>query len=313
MNILSDLKKRSCPVCGSGPDCASPHIEQHIDPTRLSSFSFASRKEPEFMTYGFVLCQVCDTVYAAEAPPPNLLATAYRDSGYDSGHEAQLAAEAYSHALSPHLATEIPRGIALEIGAGNGTFLTKLASLGFDKVIGVEPSHAAIESAPPDVKNMIRTGIFQEQDFAPASMSLICCFQTLEHVSDPRGLGEAAYRLLMPGGMLALVTHDRKAWINRLLGRHSPIVDIEHLQIFCNESLTYLLSKGGYSHISIASFYNRYPINYWMRLSPAPPTIKKIMAKAFAGSGLGQIPLSVNVGNLLAIGRRPFDSTAPIT
>ena len=39
--------------------------------------------------------------------------------------------------------------------------------------------------------------MFQEEDVAPASFNLICCFQTLEHALEPKLLVNAVYQLLV--------------------------------------------------------------------------------------------------------------------
>src|SRR5207245_2817162 len=90
------------------------------------------------------------------------------------------------------------------------------------------------------IRPTLREGVFVEGDFEPGSFDLICCFQTMEHVSAPRALAESCWRLLRPGGLLSLVTHDYRAPINRLLGRRSPIIDVAHLQLYCRSSLTEL-------------------------------------------------------------------------
>jgi len=257
------------------------------------------------MSYELVRCGECATVYAANAPPVEALADAYREASYDSYEEAQLAADVYATALQPYLTAEDRNGTALEIGCGNGAFLEALRSLGFREVVGVEPSRAAVDTALPDVRSLIRLGMFREEDFTPASISLICCFQTLEHVLEPKLLVNAAYQLLVPGGVLALVTHDYKAWINRMLGRRSPIIDIEHTQIFCKESLQYLLSHAGYNAIRISGINNRYPIRYWAKLLPIPRSAKGIACKALDITGVGDVIFGLDVGNILSVARKP--------
>lgn len=238
------------------------------------------------------------------APPAELLADAYAGADYDSSEEARLAADTYIAALAPLLA-QLPRGgRVLEIGAGTGVLLERLLAAGFAEAVGVEPSHAAIAAASPAVRGLIREGVFVESDFAPASFDLICCFQTLEHVPDPRALAAASARLLRPGGALALVTHDYAAPLNRLLGRRSPIIDIEHVQIFCRASLTRLLRDAGLTPLPITTLRNRYPLRYWLRLAPLPAPLKRAVAGVLRGVGLDRALLAVNVGNVLAIGRK---------
>jgi SAM-dependent methyltransferase len=298
------LESRRCPVCDSGPEDATIFLKQALDPSRINAYSYASRKTPEFMRFELVTCRRCNTVYATSAPPKAALTQAYSQALYDSADEARLASDTYAEALAPYLATLPSRMRALEIGTGTGVFLSPLQRAGFSEVIGIEPSRAAIDAAEPAVRPLIREGIFVEADFEASSFDLICCFQTLEHVPEPRALVESCSQLLRKGGILALVTHDYRAPINRLLGRKSPIIDIEHLQIFCRPSLERLLSTAGLQTVAIEAFANRYRMNYWLRLAPIPAALKPTITKIATATGIGGIKLRLNVGNLISIGRK---------
>ncbi len=197
------------------------------------------------------------------------------------------------------------RNQALEIGTGTGVLLERLLDLGFAQVIGIEPSKTAIDAAEPRIRPLIREGVFAEADFAPESFDLICCFQTLEHVPAPRALTESCLRLLRPGGALAFVTHDYTALINRVLGRRSPIIDIEHLHLFCRPSLDRLLMASGFSVGQIIGLSNRYPLRYWLRLSPLPGPLKRMTSRVVEALGLGGVRIGINLGNLLAVGHKP--------
>ena len=220
----------------------------------------------------------------------------------NSADEAALAAQTYSTALAPILAALPSRNDALEIGTGTGAFLSALRQLGFANVAGIEPSRAAIDAADRAVRPFIREGVFVETDFVPESFDLICCFMTLEHVFDPKRLVEGCSRLLREGGILALVTHDYRAPINRLLGRFSPIIDIEHLQIFCQTSLECLLTCASLRVVEIESLTNSYPLSYWLRLAPLPAVVKALVMRTLSAIGADKTKISFNVGNLLSVG-----------
>ena len=126
---------------------------------------------------------------------------------------------------------------------------------------------------------------------------MICCFQTLEHVPDPRKLVEDSFNLLEPGGLLALITHNADGALNRLLGRRSPIIDIEHLQLFSPDNMRFLLQKANFERIGIESLSNTYPLRYWLRLAPVPMK-QKILAIADS-TGIGALKFSANVGNII--------------
>lgn len=296
------LGDRDCPVCGAPAADAPTFLEENIRPGDMGALSFASRKPPEYMCHHMVSCPVCDLVYADTLPAEGELAQAYAEAGYDSAREAEDAADAYLLAMEPWLSGLGMGSAALEIGCGTGIFLQRLRQHGVSTLVGVEPSRAAIGSAPPLCRPWIRPGVFMESDFGPGSFDLICCFMTLEHVPDPALLARSAFRLLRPGGRFVVVVHDRRAWINRLLGKRSPIVDIEHLQLFSRNSISCLLARAGFEQLLVRSFTNRYPLGYWLRLAPLPTSLKQA-ATALPG-WLSGIKVGMNVGNLIAGGRR---------
>lgn len=299
------MPERSCPICHTPSSSARMFMKQNIDPTKLSSFSFASRKLPEFMCHQLLQCTNCDLVYANDPPDQSLLAHAYHVSDFDSNQEADDAALAYARAIQPVLRRLKRLDSALEIGTGTGVFLDHLKQCGFQRVAGVEPSSAAIAAAPEHRRAWIHEGIFREEDHAPESYDLICCFMTLEHVLDPNTIVSAAGKLLRPGGAIALVTHDYRSWVNRLLGKRSPIIDIEHMQLFSQKSIHTLLELNRFNDIQVHSFHNRYTLRYWARLLPAGTKRKQHLINTLTRLGLVDHRLSFNVGNMLSYGYRP--------
>jgi SAM-dependent methyltransferase len=293
---------RACPICGSGSDRSEPFLSDSRDESLLSPSSFASRKVPEYMSHAMVRCRICDLAYVDRPPSVEELAASYHTADYDSAEEAEDAAEAYARAIEPVLEKVRRRGAALEIGTGTGAFLERLLHAGFHELVGIEPSTAAIDAAPANRRAWIREGIFEGSDFRPESFDLICCFMTLEHVQDPGAIVAAAHRLLRPGGAFVGVTHDRRAWLNRLLGRRSPIVDIEHMQLFSAESASGLLARNGYMDVGGASFRNSYRPSYWLRLVPMSRTVKDKLTRKLRGTWLDERRIPLNVGNYMSWG-----------
>ncbi len=297
--------KRSCPVCGAGPLEARLFLPANLDQSRLDEFSYASRKTPEYMNLNLVQCTTCDLVYADEPPTQEDLGCAYHVAEYDSAEEADDAAATYIRALQPVLQALPRRESALEIGTGTGVLLEHLAQQGFTELVGIEPSAAAIAAAPPHRRAWIRKGLFEEQNFAPESFDLICCFMTMEHVIDPKVIALAAFRLLRPGGAFVTVTHDYRGRLNRLLGRRSPIIDIEHMQLFSDPSIRTLFETSGYRNVRVQRLINRYAFRYWWRLAPAPGLVKRAVARGAEVVHLDRVKLGVNVGNSMTSGLKP--------
>ena len=297
------MASRACPVCGSG--AATVFAEQRFDPAALDGFAFASRKQPEYMHYRLVACPVCDLIYASPAPGPETLAGAYVTAAYDSSEESRWAARTYRSLLRPVLASlgETGLGSALDIGAGDGAFLEELLAAGFCHVEGVEPSDAPRRSARASIRPLIHEGLFSPEVVEGRRFDLITCLQTIEHVHEPLALCRDAWSLLEEGGALFIVCHNRRAASAKLLGRHSPIFDVEHLQLFSPRSLRQLLSESGFTNVSVRPVLNSYPVRYWARLAPIPAGLKAKTLEALDGR-LGSLRVMLPAGNVAAWGFR---------
>jgi SAM-dependent methyltransferase len=302
--LAFEMVERSCPVCRA-TDASFVFAESNVNAVMLDAFAFASRKLPEYMHWRLLECRRCDLVYASPAPAAESLGDAYEHAAFDSQSEARYAAETYA-GLLPRIIKELPDLTgALDIGTGDGCFLERLLRAGFANVVGVEPSAAPIAAAAPGVRPAIRHDVFRVGDYAPASLSLVTCFQTLEHLSDPLAMCEDVFQLLKPGGAVLFVGHNRRSSSAKILGKKSPIFDIEHLQLFSPASVRRLMTVAGFADVEVGSIFNRYPIRYWVRLLPIPVVLKRGFVTLLDASRLGGLALPLPAGNLFAIGYKP--------
>ena len=292
---------RNCPICGSDSH-SREFAAARYDADRLNEFAFASRKLPEYMHYRLLLCGQCELLYASPVPQSESLVEEYEAAAYDSGVEAQFAARTYASLLPPILARLPGRAGALDIGAGDGAFLKELLALGFTELAGAEPSSAPIAAADEVIRPMLHHAPFRVEDFRGRQFQLITCFQTMEHVPDPLQVCRDARTLLAEGGAMMCVVHNRLALSARLLGRRSPIYDIEHLQLFSRPSVRRLMETAGFSDVHTAVIVNRYPLSYWLRLFPLPAAIKKPILTAAGKSAFGRITVALPAGNLAVWG-----------
>jgi SAM-dependent methyltransferase len=292
---------RACPLCGS-VDQSRVVAESNIDLTKLDNFAFASRKKPEYMHPRLIECPSCSLLYGSPVLSPETLAAAYRDAAFDGGNEAGYASRTYAHEIRKVVPRLADLNGALDIGTGDGAFLEQLIALGFRNVAGVEPSQAPYAAARPEIRDRIRLGLFRAEDYQPSGFSLVTCFQTMEHLWDPLGIARAVFPLLKTGAAFIIVVHNHFALSARVLGFKSPIFDIEHLQLFRPQTARRLLERAGYKHVQVAPLWNRYPLYYWMKLSPLPEGIKCALLSLAHTSRIGKLPVALPAGNLLCVG-----------
>jgi SAM-dependent methyltransferase len=301
VDVSSREQERACPACGSTKHAL--FASEQIQKDQISEFSYSSRKIPEFMHLKLVTCDECGLIYAPLPTSKESLQKLYAESSFDTLDEEIYAARTYLRIMKPLLKKLNCHDTVLEVGAGSGSLLSLLKKSGFVHVIGIEPSIESIEQAEPDVVNDIRRGIFNLDIVSDISPSLIISCMTLEHMHDPKEFLEVAHKIMSPDGLIALVVHNSRALLNRVLGLKSPIIDLEHLQLFSPRSLRMLLKNTGFADISVKSFFNTYPLRYWLRLLPFPIKLRKAI-DGFVGSNfIGRLPLSFPVGNILVVAK----------
>jgi SAM-dependent methyltransferase len=287
---------RSCPACG-GP--GEKKFQSNVVEAKFSTTTYASRKSPELMHHALAQCKVCLSLFVETLPDSKELIQNYVEASFDSQIESEFAAKTYVKYLAK--LNLLRRNRVLDIGCGDGTFM-KLALLsGASAVLGVEPSGGALSSAG-EIKEFIREESIESCKFGE-EFDLVTCFQTLEHLSRPAETLLVMSGAVATGGYIAVVCHDRLSIVNRLLGRKSPIFDIEHLQMFSRDGLEALIRCAGFELIYSRAIINRYPLGYWLRLIPLPRGLKSLVER-FRGSLILSIPISLLVGNRLVVAKK---------
>ena len=285
----------SCPSCnGHG----ILKFEKIIDEALLSAKSYSSRKVPELQHYAYFECITCRALFVDELPTSENLQLSYNAAEFVSSRDSIYAAQSYFAELKKmHL---VESGSLLDVGCSDGAFIFKVKANSNMSVTGIEPSLNAIENSDLSVRGVIvHTTI--EKYKSSSNFDVVTCFQTIEHLSDIDQLMIESKKLIKNGGHMAIVCHDRLAFINRILGKYSPIFDIEHLQILNKKSIRLLMERHGFVYVKVKSISNKYPIAYWILLSPIPKVLKEFVIN-HRENRLLKWGLRLRVGNLLAVG-----------
>jgi len=286
----------TCPAClGAG----KLKYSEKIDLNLFNSTTYASRKRPELMHYALFKCSNCKTLFTNRDVNLDELLKNYEEAGYDSALEANYAAESYVSLVRKYL----PQfsGAVLDIGAGDGAFLSNAKKFFAQKTVGIEPSNAAL-AKNTDQEITLIYGSFEKYAVSE-SFDMITCFQTIEHLNDPNTFLEKVKKHLRNNGYFVVTCHNNQSFVNKILGEKSPIFDVEHLQIFSKNGIEQLLKKSGFEIIVSRPYSNKYPLSYWARLAPIPNYIKNRIENSVFFS---RISLSINVGNHFIVAKIAF-------
>jgi SAM-dependent methyltransferase len=302
------LAPTRCAICGS-PGNASEIYSARLAPDAFSTEVFSARRLPDGLHYRLVRCLSCGLVRSDPAADPERIARIYERSTFDYGGEVENLATTYGGYLRDLERFGARRGSLLEIGCGNGFFLEEALRQGYADAHGVEPSSEAVARASAAIRQRIVVGVIRPGLFPAESFDVICLFQVLDHFPDPAAVLDECLTMLKPGGLVLCLNHNVDAVSARLLGEESPIVDVEHTYLFGPRTLRLLFERLGFRVERVAAAWNRYSLRYLFRLLPLPGFLKKPLLALLGGGALGRVSLSVPLGNVYAIARKPGDGS----
>lgn len=143
----------------------------------------------------------------------------------------------------------------LEIGAVKGAFLDKMKKRGWD-VRGVEISADAVKLGKEIYDIDIFCGTFNEYK-TYEKVNVICMYQTLDHVPDPKFIDEHSYELLNKEGTMVIEVSNIESIENELSNRlkFERYYFPRHLNHFSPRVLKRILTNSGFSIISCSNYF----------------------------------------------------------
>jgi len=245
-DILALKTLRECPLC-EGRRLRAQFDVRHITGDPLHSWA----PEQGFAVVPIVACRDCGFVFKSVQPTAHYLEQHYVQLPRD--YIERVAEEFTEHREDYRVAREIllkafPRGAAiLDVGCATGYFLHSLGKA-WEKD-GLEIFHLAAERARQRGDISVHECEIGSAGFASESFDVVCSFDVVEHLPDPRAFFREAHRILKPSGWLLLGTGDSRSAGALLSGNRWAYFSIpEHVSFFNKSSLSIGLRKVGFRH-----------------------------------------------------------------
>lgn len=290
--------KTICAICGKNQKLKELY-PQTINFAKVNAETFSARRTPDRMHYRLVKCTHCGLIFSSPILEPKKITQFYNKSFLSYGNESSYLKKTYRFYLEKALEKrKIENLKLLDIGCGNGFFLEEVKKIGMKSVYGVEPSKSSVEEAAKDLRKNIKNNILKPNLFKKNYFDIICCFHTLDHVTNPNQFLKICFHLLKKGGIVLFIVHNTDGLSVKLFGEKSAIFDIEHIFLFNLRSLSTIFSKNGFKVISTFDVKNKYPISYWSKMIPFPKSVKPALLKFLKITNIGKIPISIKPGNI---------------
>ena len=280
----------------------------------LWAWRWATASDPQLAgqrEYALTRCVACGTARTelpAGAVPPQSL--------YESGTYAP-ARPALDRILEPLRAVverdklrfvrDLPRGArVLEVGAGDGRFVSRLRAAGFE-ASGIEPSEGGARMARARAAPVERAAL-EELRLEPASLDAAIAWHVLEHLDDPEAAVARIRIWLRPGGRLVVACPNLASLQARIGGDRWFHQDVpRHRTHFTAAGLRMLLERSGFRLQRMAHLLvEQNPFGMWQTLLNQLTHERDVVFRALKrdlgrGPGVGRdLALAAVAGPLLA-------------
>ena len=294
----------TCPLCGA--DDAAVRWVTNLDASEVKDLYEAFRcTNNHYRCFGrIVRCRRCGMMY--RDPQEEDLLAAYAaavDEDYLMAWPARQAT--FERSLAQLQRFTRPPGKLLDVGCSTGFFLRVAQRAGWN-AIGLEPSRWAAGLARAEGLDVVE-GTLESHPFEKGQFDVVTLWDVIEHVQDPRGMLGAAFRLLRPGGIIALTTMDTGSAIARLLGVRWPHLMRMHLCYFARRHIVELVTSVGFELLRVHPHVRVLDAEYLAsRLGFISDRTARVAGRLVRALRCGDWRVPICLGDLMALyARRP--------
>lgn len=255
--------EHNCPICDGNKSqiFLLPSVNES-DPAKLYG---AASGIPG--TQQLVKCLNCGMIFENPRYDAQIIVEGYMASK-EAEHDSQypMRVNSFYRTLKKH-AKYLPEFGAkvLDIGTAGGAFLDAAKQYGYD-AYGMEPS-ADLVARGKARGLQIEQGTIESHSFSQASFDMVCLWDVIEHLPNPKLALAEARKLLKPNGILLINFPDMGTWQAKFAGRRFWWILSVHLHHFTKKSIGDICLRTGFEAFHFQRYWQILEFGYLERMA----------------------------------------------
>lgn len=196
-----------------------------------------------FEKHHLVKCGACSFVFCKPLPSKEELDEVYEGYGRND-YLSDLTIQAYERILDtfePYRKTNK----LIDVGCGIGYFLEVAKKRGWE-VYGTEFTEEAVNICEKKGASM-QLGVLNPSNYEAESFDVVCSFEVIEHINNPREELDNFHKLLRKGGLVYCTTPNFNALERHQLGADWNVTTYpEHLSYYTPKTLKRVFTETGF-------------------------------------------------------------------
>jgi len=218
-------------------------------------------------TQRLVKCADCKMIYESPRYDAKTIVQGYMSS-QEANHDSQypMRVKSFYLALKKHSdRIPLPGAKILDIGTAGGAFLDAATQYGY-KAYGMEPSADLVNRGKSRGLN-IEQGTIESHDFEANSFDMVCLWDVIEHLPDPKAALHEVKKLLKPEGILLINYPDIGTWQAKIAGNRFWWILSVHLHHFTRKSIVDICRRTGFEAFHFQRYWQVLEFGYLERMA----------------------------------------------
>ena len=301
-SVNNSWQRRNCPICGSSDFPSKPESSAQKPAERMSwdeakSYFIGLRNDQVFFSY--YRCDECELLYCPWYFNSKQISELYAAMPDNTmGEDKSTVSKTQSAYARWIMRPGVSNNRYLEVGPDIGLVAKEIVNLN-------SPQHITFLEPNQSVKaellaNVSRIESIEVVDFIESmqetNFSLVTGVHVYDHLLKPLHDLKELRKNVSPGAHLAIVVHNEKSTLRKLLNSKWPPFCLQHPQLYNPDTLKEILRLAGWKVISTERSTNWYHLKHFVKMGAGVLGISPVVSKLAPN-----IEVPIKLGNMISI------------